>query len=373
MAAHTHYEILGLAQNAPLPVIKAAYKALVLIYHPDKTLGLGASERAEKATIFREVQEAYDVLVNPLLRIAYDAELKHHGNKVDLERSTFHRPQSRFSTSCRLTSVKLTPPQQKAAMRAKAEAQLNQIRKERAESEKAEANMDLNDLRETVKLWESMAIEKQADPVAKAHCHVKITEYEQKVRDKEIEQKQWLDNLSTSRHRGFTNAGSFASPQAPSRTKPLKTSRRVSPSIKEKQAGQNREEIKHRVEERAVKTADRVQARIAERAKQDASKQAKLDAKQAAVRIQKEEQKMRNEQAAKSRAEAHRRARQKAAASELSISTAAQAIEKSEKIPVVKTCARCGNEHASLAEWKLCAILALSDNEGRYDTYFQTE
>jgi curved DNA-binding protein CbpA len=372
MVAHTHYEILGLAQNAPLPVIKAAYKALVLIYHPDKTLGLSASERAEKSTIFREVQEAYDVLVNPLLKTAYDAELKHHGNKVDLERSTFHHPQSRSSTSRRQTSVNLTPPEQKAAMRAKAEAQLTQIREERAEREKEEANMDLSDFRETVKLWQAMVIEKQADPVAKAHCQAKVTEYEQKVRDKEIEQKQWLDNLSTPRQHRFTDADSFAAPQAPNRTEPSKTPSPVSPSINAKQASRRREETKRKGEELAIKTAARVQARIAERVKQEVSKQAKLEAKQAAVRAQKEEQKMRDEQAAKSRAEAHRRARQKAAASEFSTSTAAQVTEKAEKIQVKKDCSGCGNEHASLAEWKLCAILALSDNEGHDDPYFQT-
>jgi DnaJ-class molecular chaperone len=98
MEPATHYTALGLIPTAPLPVIKAAYKALVLIHHPDKTIHLSASERAHHSATFRLVQEAYDVLTNASMKASYDAELSRHGNRVDLQRSTFHRPSSSYSS-----------------------------------------------------------------------------------------------------------------------------------------------------------------------------------------------------------------------------------------------------------------------------------
>jgi curved DNA-binding protein CbpA len=128
MSTQTHYETMGLARNCSLAVIKAAYKALALEHHPDKTLHLDASQRAEHAAVFRAVQEAYDVIGNETLRAQYDLELDHNG-KVDFSRSTFHAPPSvrsekRPTAFSRRSSGLTSPPEVKAAVKAKIALQL---------------------------------------------------------------------------------------------------------------------------------------------------------------------------------------------------------------------------------------------------------
>jgi len=59
----THYEILGLEKNASAADIKSAYRKLASKHHPDK------GGDAEK---FKEVQNAYDVLSEPITREQYD-------------------------------------------------------------------------------------------------------------------------------------------------------------------------------------------------------------------------------------------------------------------------------------------------------------
>ena len=49
---HTHYDNLKVAQNAPLEVIRAAYKALSQKHHPDRNPG--DSEAARIMTIIKE-------------------------------------------------------------------------------------------------------------------------------------------------------------------------------------------------------------------------------------------------------------------------------------------------------------------------------
>ena len=66
---HTHYDNLKVTRSAPPEVIKAAYRALSQLYHPDRN----ASPDAER--VMRLVNEAYAVLGNAERRDAYDREL----------------------------------------------------------------------------------------------------------------------------------------------------------------------------------------------------------------------------------------------------------------------------------------------------------
>ncbi len=62
-----YYEILGVPRNATEEEIKAAYRRLAKKYHPDVAED---KEKAEK--IFREINEAYQVLSDPEKRRLYD-------------------------------------------------------------------------------------------------------------------------------------------------------------------------------------------------------------------------------------------------------------------------------------------------------------
>ena len=66
-ATQCFYEVLGVNQDATVAEIKKSYHTQALRYHPDKS---GGDEEATE--MFRRVQEAYEVLSNPLERRYYD-------------------------------------------------------------------------------------------------------------------------------------------------------------------------------------------------------------------------------------------------------------------------------------------------------------
>lgn len=63
----THYEVLGISENASEEEVKQEYRRLAKAAHPD-TAG-------DPAT-FRRITEAYDVLSDPAQRVAYDRTLQ---------------------------------------------------------------------------------------------------------------------------------------------------------------------------------------------------------------------------------------------------------------------------------------------------------
>ena len=64
-----HYAVLGLGPSAEQIVVKAAYRALAMEYHPDR---VGDDEATHKR--MAEVNAAYEVLGDPDARSAYDEE-----------------------------------------------------------------------------------------------------------------------------------------------------------------------------------------------------------------------------------------------------------------------------------------------------------
>ncbi len=72
MKAHlSHYENLGVSQSAPDEVIKAAYRTLSKIHHPDLNPG-----NTDAAGRMKSINESYDILCNPLKRKLYDEWLR---------------------------------------------------------------------------------------------------------------------------------------------------------------------------------------------------------------------------------------------------------------------------------------------------------
>jgi curved DNA-binding protein CbpA/predicted RNA-binding Zn-ribbon protein involved in translation (DUF1610 family) len=74
-----HYKTLGVIDTAEGAVIKAAYKALMQIYHPDRFEN--DQKRAEATKKAQEINEAYRVLSNPKLRKEYDAQRDSYQNE----------------------------------------------------------------------------------------------------------------------------------------------------------------------------------------------------------------------------------------------------------------------------------------------------
>lgn len=69
MVLTTYYDILGISQSAGIQEIKSAFRRLAKLYHPDKNPG-------EKET-FAGILRAYETLVDPSLRNAYDRKLRY--------------------------------------------------------------------------------------------------------------------------------------------------------------------------------------------------------------------------------------------------------------------------------------------------------
>lgn len=66
----SHYDVLGVAQSARPEVIRAAWRALVKLYHPDH------NKAPEATAILQSINVAYEVLSDPRQRADYDRLLE---------------------------------------------------------------------------------------------------------------------------------------------------------------------------------------------------------------------------------------------------------------------------------------------------------
>lgn len=337
MSIASHYTVLGLIPTAPPEVIRASYKALALIYHPDKTLHIAPQERASYAVLFNGIQAAYDVLCNQKLKAAYDAELARHNNKVDPSLSTFHYRSALHtksdgtSTPKRKPSMKLTTPEEKAAMRARAQQSMEYFREQRAKRDTEDAHADTQSLKNLVQIWLGLAQDYQHDQVMHEHCTTCIHEYQQKVAERERQHEEWLAKILTAKNVSVTPAKqqSSSTPDAPAKPLPSRldtpkqtlnvsdpnTNHLSSDSASPTPLSRNttRAEQRKRAEaEREAAAALRAQARQRSKAQREAAKQAQADQKAAAVRSQKEKLQAKIAAQAQQDAERMTRARAKA-------------------------------------------------------------
>jgi curved DNA-binding protein CbpA len=71
----THYEVLGIPEDAPLRQVQAAFFLLSKHWHPDR-LGAGAEDLKDAASrVFESISAAYRILADPAARAAYDDDL----------------------------------------------------------------------------------------------------------------------------------------------------------------------------------------------------------------------------------------------------------------------------------------------------------
>jgi curved DNA-binding protein CbpA len=286
MSIPTHYATLGLALNAPDAVIRAAYKALALMHHPDKTLHLSPDERARHAALFRAAQEAYDVLGGPSKR-AYDSELARHGNRVDPSRSTFHRSPPPLKTTStmpkRSTTIRLTTPEEKRAWKAKCEEDLAYLREQRARRDAEDANMDIAGLKAMHKIWEDLYHD-SGDTSCQAVCTERIEAYATKITQRERGHADWLNDMSKAKAAPQTPVSKPTTARTPNAPRKPATSRFSAASAN---TGSPRTAPKPSTTN--ASTASPLRQRTEEKARKEAAKQADLDAKAEAIRAHKEQ------------------------------------------------------------------------------------
>jgi len=82
-----YYQILGVIPTAEIQVIRAAYKALASIYHPDK------NSDPEASTRMKDINEAWSVISDPLTRADYDTQR----NSKTADDTLFEEEESGFS------------------------------------------------------------------------------------------------------------------------------------------------------------------------------------------------------------------------------------------------------------------------------------
>lgn len=78
LSQKTHYEIIGIKEDASHDEVRKTYRSAILNYHPDKhqTTPKSSKPEQESGNRFLELQKAWEILSNPTSRALYDNELR---------------------------------------------------------------------------------------------------------------------------------------------------------------------------------------------------------------------------------------------------------------------------------------------------------
>ncbi|NVO84890.1 DnaJ domain-containing protein [Hymenobacter terrestris] len=118
-----YYDLLGISTTATTDEIKQAYRRLSVKFHPDKNSG-----DSFFADMFKQINEAQEVLLNENRRAAYDSRLNgsaHQERKIAAEQAKLRREQEELLRKQREQDVaaQLLQEQQKRVKQREAEAQ----------------------------------------------------------------------------------------------------------------------------------------------------------------------------------------------------------------------------------------------------------
>ena len=90
----THYDNLKIARNAPVSLIRAAYKVLLQQHHPDKVEG---EKQQDALRITQLIREYYDVLSDPIKRAEHDKWIKEKESGTYNEKQSYQKQENQDS------------------------------------------------------------------------------------------------------------------------------------------------------------------------------------------------------------------------------------------------------------------------------------
>ncbi|MBC8066940.1 MAG: J domain-containing protein, partial [Deltaproteobacteria bacterium] len=74
LATATYYDVLGLRPGCDYVAVREAFHAKAQRYHPDRWVFVSTEALKQQAyVVYKRMTEAYNVLLDPQLRAAYDA------------------------------------------------------------------------------------------------------------------------------------------------------------------------------------------------------------------------------------------------------------------------------------------------------------
>lgn len=104
---HNLYQILGVSRTSSPKQIKQAFLQLVKQYHPDNKNG--------DEELFKQVNEAYKTLSDPLKRAEYDAEIRHQERNEEIlkQQREFTNGHHSDQTNPRVRTIHLSEEEKK--------------------------------------------------------------------------------------------------------------------------------------------------------------------------------------------------------------------------------------------------------------------
>lgn len=81
-----HYTVLDASSNATYEIIRAVYRVMARLHHPDLNKHL-----ANDQSVMTAIHQAYEVLPNPQHRLEYDLIVKKQQNQTSTKREHIYR------------------------------------------------------------------------------------------------------------------------------------------------------------------------------------------------------------------------------------------------------------------------------------------